>query len=533
MANKEHLEILKQGVEIWNRWREDNPDVKPDLQEAYLKDVNLYGANFTEADLQKANFAEADLQKANFTEADLQKANFIEADLQHANLQKTKLQGAKLTRANLWESNLQRAKLQGAKLTWASLEDATLMETNLQESNFKNANLEKANLWGANLYKSSFWYANLQNVDLREANLWECSLWGANLKGADLRKANLWRANFKGADLQKVDLRGAKIDKGTFNVFSSIFLNNIEIMEIDNNELLLIKQNENLITRSIEFPPEYRQAGISILNYFGTVLRKKYPDCEAKIRIEQDGLRVTMIIDPVKGDREVIEKVLDEYGLVVTGKMLLEDYTDDRLLKIELENKLALAKIEVENQKRLLQYQDEQLKDKSEESAKKDIQIDRLLSLLESGLKSEAKEQDAEVVKVFISCAEDDMLTANKIYADLQKEGILTPWVSHKDINAGEKTEFAVRRAIKNSDYFLALLSSSSVNEKGAFQKELKQAFDTLAEFPQGNIFIIPVRLDDCNTNNEALSEMHIIDLHKTSWNSGLERIVQTMRQKE
>ncbi len=62
------------------------------------------------------------------------------------------------------------------------------------------------------------------------------------------------------------------------------------------------------------------------------------------------------------------------------------------------------------------------------------------------------------------------------------------------------------------------------------FQKELKQAFDILAEHPQDGIFIIPVRLDDCNTNNEALSELHIIDMHKTSWNSGMERIMQAMQ---
>ncbi len=71
------------------------------------------------------------------------------------------------------------------------------------------------------------------------------------------------------------------------------------------------------------------------------------------------------------------------------------------------------------------------------------------------------------------------------------------------------------------------------MNERGAFQKELKQAFDILAEFLQDDIFIIPVRLDDCNTNNEALSELHITDLHKTSWNSGLDKIMQAMQQKK
>jgi len=29
MANEEHLEILDQGVEVWNKWRKENPDVKP------------------------------------------------------------------------------------------------------------------------------------------------------------------------------------------------------------------------------------------------------------------------------------------------------------------------------------------------------------------------------------------------------------------------------------------------------------------------------------------------------------------------
>ena len=40
MANPEHLEILKQGVEQWNKWREEHPDVRPDLH-----DADLYGAN--------------------------------------------------------------------------------------------------------------------------------------------------------------------------------------------------------------------------------------------------------------------------------------------------------------------------------------------------------------------------------------------------------------------------------------------------------------------------------------------------------
>jgi hypothetical protein len=44
MANPEHLEILKQGVEVWNKWREDNPSIRPDLSEAHLSNVEFSNA---------------------------------------------------------------------------------------------------------------------------------------------------------------------------------------------------------------------------------------------------------------------------------------------------------------------------------------------------------------------------------------------------------------------------------------------------------------------------------------------------------
>jgi hypothetical protein len=47
MAYGEHLKILKQGVDVWNQWRMDNPEIKPDFSE-----VNLSKADLSEADSQ-------------------------------------------------------------------------------------------------------------------------------------------------------------------------------------------------------------------------------------------------------------------------------------------------------------------------------------------------------------------------------------------------------------------------------------------------------------------------------------------------
>jgi hypothetical protein len=54
MANPEHLEILKQGTEAWNKWRRRNPTVTPDLINAALIRHSLIGVNLENADLRQA-----------------------------------------------------------------------------------------------------------------------------------------------------------------------------------------------------------------------------------------------------------------------------------------------------------------------------------------------------------------------------------------------------------------------------------------------------------------------------------------------
>jgi len=38
-----HIEILKDGIETWNKWRQENPTVTPDLRGANLWGANLWG----------------------------------------------------------------------------------------------------------------------------------------------------------------------------------------------------------------------------------------------------------------------------------------------------------------------------------------------------------------------------------------------------------------------------------------------------------------------------------------------------------
>ena len=74
MANKEHLEILRQGVEVWNKWRKENRDVAPDLREA-----NLSGADLRLAILREADLSGASVGSTTFGFVDLSLCEGVEA----------------------------------------------------------------------------------------------------------------------------------------------------------------------------------------------------------------------------------------------------------------------------------------------------------------------------------------------------------------------------------------------------------------------------------------------------------------------
>jgi uncharacterized protein YjbI with pentapeptide repeats len=226
MANEEHLKILKEGVEVWNRWREENPDVRPDLGEAnlrqgFLRQVNLSGtdlgaAGLIEADLSQADLSEvvlsgAELRWATLREADLSKAelsgaDLLEADLSRADLSEVVLSGADLSRANLTEAGLNSAFLEGADFSRADLSGADLSQAHLRQAHLREANLRRANLREADLRG-----AHLREVDLSQANLSQANLSGAHLTEANLGESNLGEADLVGARLIEADLHGARL----------------------------------------------------------------------------------------------------------------------------------------------------------------------------------------------------------------------------------------------------------------------------------------------------------------------------------
>jgi hypothetical protein len=131
-------------------------------------------------------------------------------------------------------------------------------------------------------------------------------------------------------------------------------------------------------------------------------------------------------------------------------------------------------------------------------------------------------------IKVFISYASDDRQTARKLYEDLKKAGV-KPWMDMEDLLPGQDWKRTITQAIKESRFVIVLLSSNSVLKRGFVQKELKYALDILDYYPDGDIFLIPVRIDNCEIP-EMIKRVHFTDLFP-SYEIGFKRILLSLTQ--
>ncbi len=174
MANPEHLAKLKGGVETWNRWRKDNPKVKPDL---------------SEADFHGADLSDADLCRTNLTDAKLPSVSMARADLSDADLSRTDLTEAKLPSVSMARAELLGAKLAGAHLTYAEFHSANLSYADLGGALLAGALLVGTKLRGANLRKALVVGSYFHECELVDSDLTNARIVNTVFANTDLSRA--------------------------------------------------------------------------------------------------------------------------------------------------------------------------------------------------------------------------------------------------------------------------------------------------------------------------------------------------------
>ncbi len=98
----------------------------------------------------------------------------------------------------------------------------------------------------------------------------------------------------------------------------------------------------------------------------------------------------------------------------------------------------------------------------------------------------------------FLCYAKENSAGVREFRERLRAESWVDPWFDEEDILPGQMWEGSVTDAVHNSHAVIIFLSSIAIRTEGFFHKELKLALDAAAEKPDGTIFIIPIRLDEC-----------------------------------
>ena len=171
MGNPEHIQWLREGVESWNKRREDD-DFRPDFESVdftsiwenrgdesrgghipSLKEINLSNANLKDAYLGSLRF---------FALNDLHKVDLTDADFTYSDL----------TRAKFVNVDLTRADFSGR----TALTDATFARSKLVQTNFSAVNLSGVRFFERNLKRSYLYNARLNGVEFNQSRPWEAIL---------------------------------------------------------------------------------------------------------------------------------------------------------------------------------------------------------------------------------------------------------------------------------------------------------------------------------------------------------------------
>lgn len=114
---------------------------------------------------------------------------------------------------------------------------------------------------------------------------------------------------------------------------------------------------------------------------------------------------------------------------------------------------------------------------------------------------------------VFISYAKEDYVNVRKLYDRLTKDGV-NAWLDTHNLKPGHDWDLVITSVIQKAKYFIVCLSSNAVLKTGYLQKEIRLALEVAQRMPEGKLFIVPVRLEDCAAPT-SLQKWQWVDLFR------------------
>jgi hypothetical protein len=130
-------------------------------------------------------------------------------------------------------------------------------------------------------------------------------------------------------------------------------------------------------------------------------------------------------------------------------------------------------------------------------------------------------------LRVFLCHSSGDKAAIRELYGRLRNDDF-DPWLDEAKLLPGQDWNLEIRKAVKASDTIIVCLSRESINKAGYVQKEIKYALDVADEQPEGAIFLIPLRLEECDVP-QRLGHLHWVDLFDEQ---GYQRLLHALQER-
>lgn len=125
---------------------------------------------------------------------------------------------------------------------------------------------------------------------------------------------------------------------------------------------------------------------------------------------------------------------------------------------------------------------------------------------------------------VFLVYAHHDKEAVHKLFTRMTKDGVKV-WLDSETLQPGQDWQHEIRRTLLASDFVLICLSKNFNQQQGYRHEEMKLALEKASLLTHDEIFIIPVRLEECEMP-EALRHLHRVDLFTAS---GYKKLLRTV----
>jgi hypothetical protein len=155
------------------------------------------------------------------------------------------------------------------------------------------------------------------------------------------------------------------------------------------------------------------------------------------------------------------------------------------------------------------------------------VEIDGLGSFRKIGRRY--RFQPRQLPRVFVAYVHEDANQAGRIFDALLSAGF-DPWMDERKLLPGQNWARAIQNALETADFAVCCFSRNSIRKRSGFQAEIRYALECARRLPLDDIFLLPVRLDECPVPLDVAREMQYVDLFP-DWDAGVERVVEAIRQ--